>query len=302
MKQEQQGKKPTETLKPEQMESGKWYVVKIAGYEWLLKFESYKSDFGPRTFSTKRFCLDDGFDWTNKGNYMGGDIESIRPATKEEVLKYFPDEKFVNVSLINEVNNSQVTEQQNQIESEKVELRPEELVSGEVYTTDDCHGRKWTFSFDRKENSHLHYFKMLFQKGMDRYSNSWLLHVESDKLYHATPEEKALLLGEEKKPIEVKLKITEWDLRDAKNQAAEWKAKFEELKDKYTKLESYNDELTEKINQTENQNNREKVYFCNTHKGYQIGGLEWAIKNSREQESIYEAVCIGKKKSVLEKD
>lgn len=78
--------------------------------------------------------------------------------------------------------------------------------------------------------------------------------------------EKALLLGEE--------------------EPTDWEAKYNELKAKYDQLEQKG----------------EKVYFCNTHKGYQIGGLDWAIKNSREQEPIYEAVKLGKKKSVLVKE
>lgn len=114
-------RKTNETLKPEQMESGKWYFVKIV-YDWLLKFDYYEDEVEPRTFAQRIISLDDGMDYSLIGYYTGGKVENIRPATNEEVLKYFPDEKFENVSLINEVNNSQVTEQQNQIESEKVEV------------------------------------------------------------------------------------------------------------------------------------------------------------------------------------
>lgn len=111
----------TDNLKPEQMESGKWYFVKIV-YDWLLKFDYYEDEVEPRTFAQRIISLDDGMDYSLIGYYTGGKVENIRPATNEEVLKYFPDEKFENVSLINEVNNTQVTEQQNQIEPEKVEV------------------------------------------------------------------------------------------------------------------------------------------------------------------------------------
>ena len=119
-----------ETLKPEQMESGKWYFVKIV-YDWLLKFDYYEDGDEPRTFAQRIISLDDGMDYTSIGSYTGGKAENIRLATKAEVLKYFPDEKFEpiekgcpfdeNVSLINEVNNTQVPEQQNQKWSEKID-------------------------------------------------------------------------------------------------------------------------------------------------------------------------------------
>ena len=280
----------TYKLKPEQMESGKWYVIE-AKYKWLCKFSRIELD---AIFTSMHHSYTTDYKALVESCIVNiRDVDNIIPATNEEVLKHFPDEFF-----------------------EPIELRPEELVSGEVYTIEDYNGRKWTFRFDRKENNYLHYFKMLFQIGMDRYSNNWIAHIESDKIFHATPEEKALLLGEEQ---------------------TDWKAKFEELKDKYTKLEAYNDELTEKINELQKeydrlkkdceketdlrrkwadnffslkeeynelfkkQSNQEKVYFFTTQSGdlRSSSDIETAKVKSGEDYRIYEALKIGVKKSVL---
>lgn len=123
-------------------------------------------------------------------------------------------EKFENVSLINEVNNAQVTEQQNQIEPEKVE-------------TD---------------------YKAKFEELQKRYE---VLVTEAHKL----------------------------DVDCGK------------ICDKYTELKQ----------QLEKQNNQEKVYFFSDTEGNVriISDLEYALEMSEEKERIYEAICIGKKKSVL---
>lgn len=121
-----------------------------------------------------------------------------------------------NVSLINEVNNTQVTEQQNQIESEKVE-------------TD---------------------WKAKFEELQKRYE---VLVTEAHKL--------DVLSGE--------------------------------MCDKYTELKAKYDQLEPK---------GEKLYFYfdnDLERNLITSNLEDAVSNSKENQAIYEAICIGKKKSVL---
>lgn len=202
----------TDNLKPEQMESGKWYVALIDDKKWVLKFARYDEEI---IYHINCVNTESKFYDKNCGLCPIQDIKSIRHATKEEVLKYFPDEKFENVSLINEVNNTQVTEQQNQIDSEKVE-------------TD------WKAKFEELQN---------------RYE---LLITEAHKL--------DVLSGE--------------------------------MCDRYKELKQ----------QVEKQNNQAKVYFYfdnDLERNLITSNLKDAVSNSKENESIYEAICIGKKKSVL---
>jgi len=97
-------------------------VIEV-GYLWLIKFKNINNQ-DVNVFKSISICTDSfvKYKYEDFCQCKIQQIKSIRPATKEEVLKYFPDEKFENVSLINEVNNTQVTEQQNKIESEKVEV------------------------------------------------------------------------------------------------------------------------------------------------------------------------------------
>ena len=78
-----------ETLKPEQMESGKWYVIKTS-YEHLSKLnEVFEGDVSiSQSYNLSALYNEGG------GYLITSEIKSIRPATKEEVLKYFPDEVF----------------------------------------------------------------------------------------------------------------------------------------------------------------------------------------------------------------
>ena len=110
----------TDNLKPEQMESGKWYVIETV-YLWLIKFKNITNQ---NVSVYKSICIDSlvKYKYEDFNQCKIQHIKSIRHATNDEVLKYFDDEKFENVSLINEGNNTQVTEQQNQIEPEKVEV------------------------------------------------------------------------------------------------------------------------------------------------------------------------------------
>ena len=79
----------TETLKPEQMESGKWYVVD----DFLIKFEKIEEE---RIYRYKSFDLECKLNFSNirDGFLCIKNHSKIRYATKEEVLKYFPDEVF----------------------------------------------------------------------------------------------------------------------------------------------------------------------------------------------------------------
>ena len=70
--------------------------------------------------------------------------------------------------------------------------------------------------------------------------------------------------------------------------------------------EGNNTQVTEHQNQIEPEkvesgNNQEKVYFFSDTEGNVriIGDLGYALELSEEKERIYEAICIGKKKSVL---
>ena len=188
------------------------------------------------------------------------------------------------------------------LKPEPIELRPEELVSGEVY--------KNVIKFNNETiGEYIYEFIGLVGGNKAKYSkminHDKVLHYNDDlsvttkapnfkyiKIFHATPEEKALLLGEEE---------------------TDWKAKFEELQNRYEVLvtESHKldvlsgemcDKYTELKEQVENQNNQAKVYFYfdnDLERNLITSNLKDAITNSKENESIYEAICIGKKKSVL---
>jgi len=78
-----------EEIKIEDLVKGEWYLIKTY-QEWLVKFDK---------FERNRFCVlkactpEDGYIHKNGyGEY--GKPNSITKATKEKVLKYFPDEKF----------------------------------------------------------------------------------------------------------------------------------------------------------------------------------------------------------------
>lgn len=83
----------TDNLKPEQMESGKWYFLKTHDFEWFIKFLKIEKS---------SICIEKVVEkdkpnsrFTKKLNHCDiSVVELIRPATKEEVLKYFPDEVF----------------------------------------------------------------------------------------------------------------------------------------------------------------------------------------------------------------
>lgn len=264
-----QEQKTPETLKPEQMESGKWYVVDT----FLIKFEKIEEE---RIYRYKSFDLESKVDYSKTRNgfiIIEGD-EKIRPATKEEVLKYFPDEVF-----------------------EPIELRPEDLVSGEVYVATFNYGDRYKFIFKHRDTlkNQINYEKMI-NHSLQRFENANL--DKSFKFYHATPEEKKLLLGEEETELEKVKKL----LEESNRLYALKTIEFTKLQEKFEKLSAYNDELTERINQTETKSNQEKVYFYFNEKELlwlACTNKEFAIEFSKNNHPIYEAVCIGKKKSVL---
>lgn len=269
-----------ETLKPEQMESGKWYLVETR-FKFLSKF---KELFENRILEYKGYSYySDRINSDIPLTHID-DIKSIRHATKEEVLKYFPDEVF-----------------------EPIELRPEDLLSGEVYTFITNNGYKYTLKFNIiVDDKNLMYFKIFMYQSSAYYINGKFNYLFT-KIYHATPEEKALLLGEEALiDWEAKYNQLQGVHQNLERQYRELKESYtnsyNELQDKYEKLSAYNDELTERINKTETKNNQEKVYFY-----LEDMSLGWtfdrnkdsAINLSQSNYNIYEAVKIGVKKSVL---
>lgn len=273
-----------EILTPEQMESGKWYVVDT----FLIQFEKIEED---RIYRYKSFDLECKLNFTNirDGFLIIKNHNKIRPATKEEVLKYFPDEVF-----------------------ELIELRPEDLKKGEVYTltVNDDKTLKYTFCHDtfNKELGRIYYSSFYGHKYGNFKLNDYMEHMPGgDNIRLATPEESASLLRKKPTDWEAKYNKLQGVHQNLERQYRELKESYtnsyNELQAKYEKLSAYNDELTERINQTEIKNNQEKVYFywadrqyyCNVEK-------QEAIDNSDNLSEVYEAVCIGKKKSILERE
>ena len=87
-------------------------------------------------------------------------------------------------------------------------MRPEELVSGEVYkATDEKHGHWWIFQHLESNTRYVIHSRCIdYDKDFEGKGE---FIANNFKYFHATPEEKALLLREEE---------------------TDWKAKFEELK------------------------------------------------------------------------
>lgn len=80
------------SLTPEQMVKGEWYVLDDQYNTFLTRFH-YKTNVS--IFDYKTYSYHTGNFYNVSGALCPIDkIKSIRPATKEEVLKYFPDEPF----------------------------------------------------------------------------------------------------------------------------------------------------------------------------------------------------------------
>ena len=299
-----------ETLKPEQMESGKWYVIftKDLFTEWLIKFDLIQEN--RKVMVSKCYDLTDNCDWTSPCNSSLSnehDIKSIRPATKEEVLKYFPDEVF-----------------------EPIELRPEDLVSGEVYTMVDKETKdKWTIklktidlNIDSRLNNNIVCDMYVHKTGAILKHHKCTSHYNN--IYHATPEEKKLLLGEEQTDWESKyneLKVENDSLKVGykvlNEKYDELRAKYEKLELEHKEIKMYSDDLFNKFEKNHFELNElrrktrtnpelepkgEKVYIhynIKQEKWLQAESLELALQESPENKNIYEGYCIGKKKSVL---
>lgn len=249
----------TDNLKPEQMESGKWYVIETR-YKFLSKFKEiigvdiheHKgcSYYGDKINDNIPLC-------------RISEIKSIRPATKEEVLKYFPDEVF-----------------------EPIELKPEDLVNGEVYTLIDEFGSKTIF----KVNSFIHEWILCEISLINNNLLKCLLISKNWKFYHATQEEKELLLGKEE-PTDWKAKFEELqkEYENEKDLRGKWAENYFKLKEEYN-------ELFKKQN-----NQGEKVYFYTDYNGSlkSSDDIQIALERCGENYKIFEANIIGKKKSVL---
>lgn len=235
--------KTPETLKPEQMESGKWYVVTTKLGNYITQFDRMNDNLVIEIQGYSK--VSDSIN-SSKCLCKIGEVKSIRHATKEEVLKYFPDEVF-----------------------EPTELRLEDLVSGNVYTLVNTeYDRRFTFihkHYDSDSANPILYTKMYAHHLKEFHYNS-CFSLRLIKISHATPEEKKLLLGEE--------------------EPTDWEAKYNELKAKYDQLEPKGEKVYFYFNE------KELLWLACTNE-------EFAIEFSKNNHPIYEAVCIGKKKSVL---
>ena len=94
-----------------------------------------------------------------------------------------------------------------------------------------------------------------------------------------------------------------------KPEQMDWKNKFEESQENYSnliseynKLLAHNDELTNQINEFKAKESKEKVYFFMDKDfiSYDFEkSIEEAVARCTENHRIFEAICIGVKKSVL---
>jgi hypothetical protein len=98
-------------IKPEDMVSGDWYFIKYSdkNFEWIFKFDMLDGDY----FNHKS-CVAIGQEYISfSGCFCIEKIEYIRPATQEEVIKYFPHEFEIPTHGANDVPNiDRVTDEQ----------------------------------------------------------------------------------------------------------------------------------------------------------------------------------------------
>ena len=103
-------------IKPEDMVSGEWYVVEVIGVNgWLIKI---------RTIENEKIYTSYSVNLSSNNSYSGNawnhypftgirNIKSIRKATREEILKYFPHEFEIPTHGGNDIPNiPQVTDEQ----------------------------------------------------------------------------------------------------------------------------------------------------------------------------------------------
>jgi hypothetical protein len=79
---------PEDVMSPSEMVKGEWYVIS-AIWDYVVKF-SYESCYS--LFAHDAWCLTVNSQCDNKNICDVRNIKSLRPATREEVLKYFPNE------------------------------------------------------------------------------------------------------------------------------------------------------------------------------------------------------------------
>ena len=81
----------------------RWYYLESIGsvcgnFRWLFKSDGNK----PSTACSKCIDVDNSLHYNGIGLVCSNDsIIYIRPATSDEVLKYFPPEKFPDIFLVN---------------------------------------------------------------------------------------------------------------------------------------------------------------------------------------------------------
>lgn len=287
------------SLKPEQMESGKWYWIETE-FNWLVKFKEFKDN---KIYDSKIFDISGNCNFTKISTFLtASKVKTIRPATKEEVLKYFPDEKWS--EKIDEIIDTHVIQK---LKPEPIELRPEDLVSGEVYKAVKDSEFSFIFRFVEKKDNMICHDGLIWLNIPNKKSHGWIL--DTNKFYHATPEEKKLLLGEEQTELENIKKL----LEESNRLYALKTIEFTKLQEKYEELQDLSDAIKEdwdkKVEEIEHLKSKqqlepkgEKVYFYfdrDMEKFDYSESLDEAKINSEECQPIYEAVCIGKKKSVL---
>ena len=156
------------------------------------------------------------------------------------------------------------------LETEPIELRPEDLEEGETYTLTVNSDKtvKYTFCYDRfdKELDRIYYSSFYGHKYANpRFNNYMDYDPGDDNIRLATPEEAASLL---------------------KSEPTDWEAMYNELKAKFDQLEQKGEKVYFYFNR-----DMEKIEIANS--------LDEAKVNSEECHPIYEAVKIGVKKSVL---
>jgi hypothetical protein len=78
-----------ESLKPEDLINGEWYVFTDENKDWVMKFTELKNK-GEKIWGSK--SANNHYKDSYSGFLYSKSIKAIRKATKEEVLKYFPDE------------------------------------------------------------------------------------------------------------------------------------------------------------------------------------------------------------------
>ena len=122
----------TTQVEPEQMESGKWYVIETV-YLWLIKFKNITNQ---NVSVYKSICIDSlvKYKYEDFNQCKIQHIKSIRHATNEEVLKYFDDEVFEPMELKPEETDwkSKFEELQNRYEVLVTESHKLDVLSGEM--------------------------------------------------------------------------------------------------------------------------------------------------------------------------